>query len=78
MSALQYGMYVLISRPHYDEKLKSWIPYASVSWNGDKFHYQQLKNLEKTFQTEEEALAFGYVAGRNWIEEHPPPRSDFW
>ena len=68
MSALQYGKYILISRPHYDEKLRTWVSYASVSWNGDKFHYHQLKDLENTFETEEEALAFGYLAARTWIE----------
>lgn len=70
MPPLQYGIYILISRPHYDEKLKAWIPYASVSWNGDQFHYHQLKELGETFRTEEEALAFGYVAGRNWSDRH--------
>ena len=52
MPALQYGIYILISRPRYDEKLKVWFPYASVSWNGDKFHYHQLKDLADTFETQ--------------------------
>ena len=75
MAALQYGIYVLISRPHYDDKLGTWLPYASVSWNDDKFHYHQLKDLKETFQTEEEALAFGYIAGRTWINQHRPGRA---
>ena len=70
MSPLQYGIYILISRPQYDEKLKAWVPYASVSSNGDQFHYHQLKELGETFETEEEALVFGYVAGRNWSDRH--------
>jgi hypothetical protein len=70
MTALQYGIYILISRPRFDEKLQVWLPYASVSWDGTgKFHYHQLKDLKGTFQTEEEALAFGYDAAREWISE---------
>ena len=75
MTPSQYGKYTLISRPHYDEKPKTWLPYASVSWNDDKFFYHKLKDLEKTFQTEEEALAFGYLAARTWIEEHESGRT---
>jgi hypothetical protein len=66
---LVYEKYILISRPSYDETLGAWIPYASASWDGDKFHYRQFKDLGKTFDTEEEALAFGFVVGRAWIEE---------
>jgi|GEM_PF-2873606 hypothetical protein len=70
MTAIQYGIYFLISRPRYDEKLKIWFAYASVSWSNDKFHYHQLKNLERTFENEEEAFGFGYVAARTWVDEY--------
>ena len=70
MATVLYGKYILISRPRYDEKLRVWLPYASASWDGDKFHYHQLKDFGKSFQTEEEALAFGFIAARNWIDEH--------
>ena len=70
MAAVKHGKYILISRPRYDEKLRVWFPYASISWDSDKFHYHQLTDFEKSFQTEEEALAFGFVAARNWIDEH--------
>jgi hypothetical protein len=59
MSAILYGTYILISRPRYDERLKVWLPYASISWDGAKYHYHQLTNLGKSFDTEEEAEAFG-------------------
>jgi hypothetical protein len=63
----------LTSRPHHDAELKRWIPSASVSWQGiSKFHYHQLKGLDDTFQTEEEALAFGFIAARSWIDEYQP------
>jgi hypothetical protein len=70
MAAILYGTYVLISRPHYDEKRRTWIPYASVSWDDPKFHYHQLKDLVKSFETEEKALTFGFSAARLWIDEH--------
>jgi hypothetical protein len=43
----------------------------AISWDADKFHFHQLNDFEKSFQTEEEALAFGgFIAARNWMEEH--------
>jgi hypothetical protein len=69
MYAILYGIYVLISRPHYDEKLRVWHPYASIT-RDDQFHYHQLNNLDKTFETEKEAIAFGFGAARKWVEEH--------
>jgi hypothetical protein len=69
MAAILYGIYILISRPRYDDKLRVWLGYASISWDSDKFHYHQLKNLDKSFETEEEATAFGFVAARNWVDE---------
>jgi hypothetical protein len=70
MSAILYGTYILISRPRYDEKLRVWLAYASISWDGTKYHYHQLMDLVKTFETEEEALAFGFIAARDWIDAH--------
>ena len=70
MAAVLYGIYVLISRPRYDDRLRVWLAYASVSWDTDKFHYYQLNNLDKSFETEEEALACGFSAGRNWVDQY--------
>ena len=71
MSTVLYRKYyTLISRPHYDEKLRVWFAYASTCWDLDKFHYHQLTDFEKSFQTEEQALAFGFGAARSWIDEH--------
>ena len=73
VAVLPYRKYVLTSRPHHDVELKRWIPSASVAWQGKiKLHYHQLNDLEDTFQTEEEALAFGFIAARAWIDEHRP------
>ena len=73
MAAFFYGKYVLLSRPYLDEKLGAWMPYASVSWHGDeKSHYRQFNELGKTFATEEQALAYGFIVARRWIREHQP------
>jgi hypothetical protein len=67
MAAILYGIYVLISRPRYDEKLRVWLCYASVS---SDVGYYQLKNLDKSFETEEEASASGFGAARLWVDKH--------
>ena len=69
MPTLLYGKCISISRPQYDEKLEAWIPYASVSWDGDKFHYYRLKDRTETFETEDEALSFGFILARHWIDK---------
>ena len=55
-----------------DDTLRAWVPYASVSSYADssKSYYYQLNKLKETFETEEEALAFGFSAARHWIDEH--------
>jgi hypothetical protein len=70
MPALHYGKYVLISRPLHDAIFYIWTPYASVSWNKEKeFRYHQIKDLDKTFDTQEEAIAFGFIVARIWADE---------
>ena len=70
MSTVLYGKYMLISRPRYDEKFRLWFPYASIFCDGEKFYYHQFNDFEKSFQIEEQALAFGFGAARSWIDEH--------
>jgi hypothetical protein len=60
-----YEDYLLISRPYYDERRGRWVPYARVSL---EFHHHRLIDLGKTFETEEEATSFGFVAARAWIK----------
>ena len=81
MSAILHGTCIIISRPQYDEKIVAWRAYASVSpRNGGAFNYHQLK-LEESFQTEREALDFGYAKARSWSDEQksarPPLRDVF-
>ena len=75
MTASMYKKHTLISRPYYD-KLEGWMPYASVVQDvfidGDQnnFYYHEMKNLNQSFETEEQALCFGFISGRCWIDGH--------
>ena len=72
MPASQYGKYIIISRPRLDKNAAVWLPYASVVADGDErdFYYRQLMNLNTTFKTEEQALSYGFIVAREWIDEH--------
>ena len=71
MPASEYKKYYLISRPHYNEKIRVWVPYASVAAAGDgrEFYYHQFKDLNSTFETEEQAMSFGFIVARGWVDE---------
>ena len=75
MTAVPYKKYYLISRPRYDAVSRRWFPYVSVVWNavdhGDpagSFPYHVFREHDQTFNTEEEALAFGFTFGRAWVD----------
>ena len=71
MTAIFYEKHLLISRPLYDELLQAWRPYASVTFddNGD-FLYQQIQTFDgKNFETEDEALSFGFIVARQWVDD---------
>ena len=70
MAAKFYANYFLISRPRYDKKLGAWRPYVRIYWGGVEFYLHELKDLFKTFETQEEALAFGFSAASLWLDEH--------
>ena len=76
MTATQYKKYSITSRPYYDDKLGVWIPNASVvrdAFRGggqNNFYYHQLKDLNQSFEREEQALCFGLIIGRAWIDDH--------
>ena len=72
MVASEYGKYIIISRPRFDGKARAWVPYASVvaDRDGRNFYYRQFMDLNTTFETEEQALSYGFIRGREWIDEH--------
>ena len=74
MPAIKYKKYFLFSRPYYDEEFEFWRPYASV-WNvfgyghHNTSYYHRVKELNNSFKTEEQALSFGFIIARAWIDE---------
>jgi hypothetical protein len=68
-----YRKYILMSRSRYDEKAGVWEPYASVAadvLDEKNFYYHQLKDLNSSFETEEQAVSFGFIVARAWVDEH--------
>jgi hypothetical protein len=76
MTASMYRKHTMFSRPYYDNELEGWMPYArvvqDVSIDGDQnnVYHHEMKNLNQRFETEEQALCFGFISGRCWIDEH--------
>ena len=74
MPAIKYKKYFLFSLPYYDEEFGRWHPYASV-WNvfgyarHNTYYYHHVKELNNSFKTEEQALSFGFIIARAWIDE---------
>ena len=71
MPASQDGTYIIISRARFDDNAGVWLPYASVVADGERnSYYRQFMNLNTTFKTEEQALSFGFIVAREWVDEH--------
>ena len=60
MTASMYRKHTLFSRPYYDDELEVWMPYATVvqdvfeDGNQDNFYYHEMKNLNQSFEREEQ------------------------
>ena len=72
----RYRKHTLFSRPYYDENLGVWMSYASVVQDvlGDRHrnntYHHEVKDGNQSFEREEQALCFGFIIGRSWIDEH--------
>jgi hypothetical protein len=68
MAVLEFGKYILVSRPRFNAAGGHWLPYASALWmDRGELHYHRFK-LDRTFDTEEDALLFGFLMARMWVE----------
>ena len=66
MATMEYGKYRLVSRPQRLDEV-GWIPFVMISWlDGTNLQSHNIKTPEDIFDTEEDALAFGFAA-RAWI-----------
>ncbi len=69
MAAQQYGKYNLTSKPRQKLGVKVWHFYASATWHDQKgWHYHQFNGFDKTFNTQQDATAFGFSIARAWID----------
>ena len=83
MAGFRVGNHFLISRPHYDETLRAWVPYVRVITNlsnyggavPEKFKFHVVDGFKETFESEEEAVFFGISKAEAWLQEPPPARS---
>jgi len=75
-TASRYRKHTLFSRPYYDENLGAWTPYArvvsDVFGGGDRnnTYHHEMKDGNQSFEREEQALSFGFIIGRCWVDEH--------
>jgi hypothetical protein len=70
MAVLEYRKHILVSRPHLDQLLGLWVPYASVAWQGDDgYQFQRFSDFNTTFNSEKEAEYFGLRIARIWVDE---------
>ncbi len=84
MAAFQAGNHFLISRPHYDDTLRAWVPYVRVITNlfnyrdkvPEKFGYQVVDGFKENFESEEEALSFGLAKAQAWLQEYRAKSQD--
>jgi hypothetical protein len=61
----------ILCRPKHQRDTGAWVPYAIVTWwDDDGFHSKYLDEMRETFETEEEATAFGFAVARAWIEDN--------
>jgi hypothetical protein len=66
-----YADCVLTSRPRFNSRLQLWVPYASIAWaEQNKSRYHELEIFPEAFESEAEAVHYGFVAARAWIHDH--------
>lgn len=70
MGALKYGKYTIVSEPRFDDQLGFWTTCATVCWDrNDGLQFHRFFEIDNTFATEDEALFFGIVVARTWVDE---------
>jgi hypothetical protein len=66
----RYKEHLVISIARHDSITRSWLYKVNISWweNG-KFHYRIIDGPSGVYQSEEEAVSGGFLAGQHWIDE---------
>ena len=74
MASERHGKYLIVSRPISNPIKEVWHPYSVVMWRDtnrdvactNSCHSHQFQN-PSTFETQEEAVTFGFTVARAWI-----------
>jgi hypothetical protein len=70
VGALKYGKYTIVSQPHFDNCRGVWIPSVMACWyRQDGLQFHRFFEIDNTFAAEGEALFFGIVVARTWVDE---------
>ena len=69
MATEVYKSCTIVSLPRHLWNKGFWVPYALAIWrDGSGFHSHYFDNMEKTFESEAEAVEFGFTIVRAWID----------
>jgi hypothetical protein len=69
MAQESYKGRLILSRPEHPA-LTLWRPYAKVMWQDENgFQFHEFVYTHIVFNTEKEAIAYGFAAARAWIEK---------
>ena len=78
MAVLKYGKYSVVSRPRYHPRNGVWRASASVIWYDDKDEVHSHRfNLDRSFDTADDALLFGFLVARMWVDRKKRPDGSF-
>jgi hypothetical protein len=70
MAMEEYEKRLIISRPEHSRDDGVWLSRAAMTWQDKSgFHYHQLSDMGQTFDSEQEALVFGFSIARAWIDK---------
>jgi hypothetical protein len=67
MPTERVGKYLIVSRPLSNPVKNVWHPHCVVLWQDDKGSHSHCFQNPSTFDTQEEAIVFGFTVGRAWI-----------
>ena len=60
---------VVLSRPEHSS-YRDWRPYAKVMWQDENgFHSHEIVCSQIGFDTEREAIHFGFAIARSWMDK---------
>jgi hypothetical protein len=70
MAMEEYAKHLIISRPDHRRDNGIWFASATVTWQDRSgFHYHQFSDIDELFDTELEAMTFGFTIARAWIDK---------